>query len=502
MNLNGQKMFHERLPDLRETARTIISEKRISDPSKRPDERKANIARVIFYAKSMMIYKNYAYVAPEPGLYPVEPQTWLEEVLAIGLVLAEELAGPNAMVYLSDATDPLRSRFVTKIVALLFFAAAELEQFDVISPVIDKIVQNLMCIDLLIPFFIRMNNHLAVSLLLDAYSDRISMTIKLCACLFMVKFPDFAHKAVRYFDELQEVYPIHVIAMRMNLIIEGQPYSVAIKRADELKQLVEEGLKIDSENPQMLYNAAYLEAMLGHKDKAYDLLSKSFKLKPYDHRTFLFLLRILRSYEQSTKLLQLHKTEKFCYARRHKRAMIEVLWALAATNQRTETAKVAGKMKTLWLHEPEVMSALTRVHLSLAESSLEPVKQCLREWVEVDNRSSEFFFCLAQAFVRLKSYQEAQRYLLNAIELDPCNAEYHASLALVYAANGEKIKANKQAKYGIQFNPFLPDVWLALSHVSEGQEAEDAKRKYIQVKESSVDMSNLKICLFVQGDSN
>ena len=108
---------------------------------------------------------------------------------------------------------------------------------------------------------------------------------------------------------------------------------------------------------------------------------------------------------------------------------------------------------------------------------------------------------MAQLCASLSEYREAQKWLLMAIELDPCNAEYHASLSCAMAKNGEREKAQRQAKIAIQFNPYLALCWLALSCSTEGEESEEAKKKYMELR-NNVDVSKLELCLFVQGGSN
>ena len=447
---------------------------------------------IISYCRELIVGKSLVFRRPKDELYPVLPQTWIEEVMAIGYILAQELAGSQANVFLSRDLG-------TKFVALLFFAAAQVGQLDVISNVIDMVVQNLVCVDILIPYFIHIKNHLAVSLLLDSYAAEMRPATRLCACLFLVKFPAFAHKVVKFLDELEQVYPIHVIAIRMNLIIEGQPPAIVMDRAEELREMVQRGLEIGGNDPQMLYNAAYIEAMMRNRDKAYELLKESFRLKPYDHRTFVFLLKLLRTYEQPGQVLKLRGKRRFCFSGKHKGVEFEGLWAMAESNHRLEATKLGTKMMTLWPKDGEVMSVLMRV--TLCSKLEESKKKCFEEWAAFDSPSGEFYFCVAQLCSSLSEYREAQKWLLMAIELDPCNAEYHASLSCAMAKNGEREKAQRQAKIALQFNPYLALCWLALSCSTEGEESEEAKKKYMELR-NDVDVSKLELCLFVQGGSN
>lgn len=446
---------------------------------------------IVAYCRDLMIRKSAGYKRPPDNLYPVAPKTWIEEVMAMGYILAGELSGSQAEKFLAGGQ-------ATQFVAILFFAAAYVGQLDVISPVIDMVVQNLVCVDILIPYFIHTRNHLAVSLLLDCYASEMRLSTKLCACLFLVKFPAFAHKVVKFLDELEERYPIHVIAIRMNLIVEGQPPAIVMDHAEELREMMQRGLELAPKDPMMLYNAAYIEAMMRNRDKAYELLSQSFALKPYDHRTFLFLLKMLRSYEHPRQLLNVWQKQKFCFSGKHKGIMFEALWAMIESNDRRDAIKLGRKMTALWPNDSEVMSVIMRAVLS---SKLEEFKPYFEKWTEFDTRTPELYFCFAQLCSLWNEHREAQKWLHTAIELDPCNAEYHASLACAMAKTGEREKAQRQAKIALQFNPYLALCWLALSCSTEGEESEEAKKKYMELR-NDVDVSKLEICLFVQGNSN
>lgn len=437
-----------------------------------------------------MIHKSRMFTECPLATYSVRPETWLEEIFAIGKLIAEAMTESNSTAFISK-------NLPAQIVSILFFAAAQLDQFDIIQPILDKIVQNLECVDIIIPYFIRMKNHLAVSLLLDTYSSRMSINTKLCACLFLAKIAEFAHKVDRYLDELEPEYPVHVLSMRLSTIIKSNRPSVIYDRAEELLALVKTGLEKHPKNHQMLYNAAYVEAILSNKSKALELCKESIRQNPCDHRSVLLLLKLLRKYSQPAMVHTVTKKAKHYFVGKHKLIYIENLWAKAELNKQMDVRRYVKKLRLNWPNDNAVMGHIMRVCLSLNSDA---IASLLQEWTEWDDHTPEFYFCLAQLCVRRDDMKAAQKNLITAIELDPCNAEYRASLACVYARMGDLSRAREQAKFAVQFNPFLDLAWIAMSCTTDGEESASAKAKYFELRDSVVPMSELDLMLFVQAE--
>ena len=366
-------------------ARNIIAERKKDLLTPR------SVKVLVDYCKLLMTQRQCYFISVPPDLYWFHATNWLEEVLAIGYIVTNEL-GQESVTFLSRNLEKL----VNQMVAVLCFAASQLDHLGVISNVVDKMVQNLVCVDILVPYFIHVRNHLAVLLLLDSYSDRMSLSVKLCACLFLAKFPAFACKVNKHLGELEKRYPIHIIAIKMNLIMAGVPRLMVMQRASELMDLVQKGLAAAENSAQMLYNAAYVEALMAHKDRSYQLAKRAFEINPCDQRILLLLMKLLRSYSQPTMALKLQKNEKLCYSGRFKGVYIEMMSALCELDQFSNARKVMKRMKEYWPEDHSVMEAIMRMDLCLTVP--DETIRCFREWSAFDDRTPAFFFCLAQVF--------------------------------------------------------------------------------------------------------
>jgi tetratricopeptide (TPR) repeat protein len=379
---------------------------------------------------------------------------------------------------------------VTEMVSVLFFAAAQLRRLSdpEISSSVDRIVQNLVCADILIPFFVSRCNHLAVALLLDAYSDRISPAVKVCGCLCLAKFPSFWPQVSRLLSSLESHFPVQTFAIRLNLMTQNQPIKTIFSKADEIRRLVQEGLADHPASAQMLYNAAYVEALLRNQEGCLDFVRKAILIEP-DPRALLLLVRLLRSLSQPLRAIQV------CHAApiRSKLFQIEEAYAIAES-VRVADSKTFITEKFASSTDPDVLRAITRFMICLGDK--DAARAWLQRWTQ-QQHTAEFFACQGHIAFLDGKFAEAQKNFAAAIETCPLSAEYHASLSLAYQVEMKREKALEQAKWAIEIDPKSEQSWIALAAATN---AEEDRARAIELGKTFVDLSGLGLMLFAQQD--
>lgn len=354
--------------------------------------------KLLCYAKNLMTTFRFEWTKPnETSSYAklkkyIIPNNWLEELLIVSYRITEcFISNPEIYIEKKKLKKAKKSTNVQKnanqnisssenmdlgsnqnlsdkycfdtptvFTSILLYAAVQLSQIDVIPCIIDKIVQNLICVDLTIPFFVRTDNFMAVSLIINAYSDKMSDFTLLCACIYLSRYQTFNYrckgliekleaKATQYItntkqpedtndnenppetpnntantnsqstsnSDLPSAQPtdnksirndhelavsrliIETIAsVRLSYLIHNQPMKVIRERRDECFKVINEALEKCPNSFQLHYNLAYIYALLGDKDKSFESLKRSLQLKPNDARSVLFMMRLLRSHKQ------------------------------------------------------------------------------------------------------------------------------------------------------------------------------------------------------------
>ena len=350
--------------------------------------------KLFCFAKNLMTTFRLEWTKPNPtsscyakSKYCIIPDNWLEELLIVSYRITECFI-VNPEIYLkkkkikkekkysnltnsnqnsSESSSAVLNNDKTKnkdypyyvdpptcFTSLLLYAAVQLSQLDVIPCLVDKIVQNLLCVDLIIPFFVHTDNFMAVSLIINAYSDKMSDFTLLCACIYLSRYQTFNDKCKGLMDKLESkatnyiskntdnnssensnstdqpndnpstITPnpndnrmitskliIETIAsVRLSFLIHNQPIKVIQERRDDCFKIINEAIQKCPDSFQLYYNLAYIYGLIGNKDKCFESLKKSLQLKPNDSRSILFMMRVLRSRKQPRVALAFHSKAK------------------------------------------------------------------------------------------------------------------------------------------------------------------------------------------------
>lgn len=339
--------------------------------------------KLLCFAKNLMTTFRFEWTQPNPSSTcyaksrdSIIPQNWLEELLIVSYRITECFIS-NPEIYLqrkkvkkdkkyssnqesssqnisaSTPVDKSSNEYLnqkynldmpTCFTSVLLYAAVQLSQLDVIPCIVDKMVQNLICADLIIPFFVRTDNFMAVSLIINAYSDKMSDFTLLCACIYLSRYQTFNDKCKGLMDKLElkatgyieshahkestnsnssedsnidnsrmivsKLIIETIASVRISFLIHNQPLKVIRERRDECFKIINDAIAKFPDSFQLYYNLAYMYALVGNKDKCFESLKKSLQLKPNDARSILFMMRVLRSRKQPRAALAFHAKAK------------------------------------------------------------------------------------------------------------------------------------------------------------------------------------------------
>ena len=437
------------------------------------------------FSKNLMTKFRAKWSAPVESIYSRSPNNWLEELLFVAIRMIK--------CFIKDPSLFLETDLPDKMAAVLLFAATQLNQFDVISTLVDQIVQNLTCINILIPYFVHTDNYMAVALILDAYSDKMSDFSILCACLYLCKHQNFNRSIIKFLDTLEDKYPEEVASIRITLLLYNQPANIMKDRVQECLDIIQRGKEKAPNCFQLLYNEAYLYAILGEKEKAFSLLKESLSYKPFDSRSILFMARILRSNSQPNAALALLKS--ISKKNTNKYIEIEKLYVLAESNKYHRIDKYIANLTNKYVNDIEVLCSIIRLNLMLSNKHKE-AKAVLEQLSEIDKQTPEYYFCLAQIYIHEKDFVKAEKFLHSAIGIDPTNVEYLSALSIVFAKQGKNKLADERAKQALQIDQFSYYPWIAISNICTGDEKQRAIDKATQLRNSSINMQNIDLILF------
>ncbi|MDF1510548.1 rhomboid family intramembrane serine protease [Robertmurraya sp. DFI.2.37] len=121
------------------------------------------------------------------------------------------------------------------------------------------------------------------------------------------------------------------------------------------------------------------------------------------------------------------------------------------------TLVVAGGMLRYGFENPKQVLDETSV-LVLAQDYLEKERftdayRLLIDFPNSDESSAQYYFLLSFSEIKLEKFDEAEKSLLKAIEVEPNFHEAHYNLALVYLQKQEIAKAKEHAEKAVEINP-------------------------------------------------
>ena len=440
---------------------------------------------LINYAKILLGPNRKSWEPPQKDEFPTNPQTWIEELVLVGYKI-NACAKQNMKQF---CTENLQDQ----LAAILCFAASQIKQMDVISPVIDSIIQALSCPDITVPFYVHNKNINALSLLLQAFHESMSDASLLCACLFLAQNKSTSYQAEKYVDRLMLKYPRVVASLRACLLIQSAAFGESRSKCEEALHIITDALLVYSNDPQLLFNASLLSLNLYNKKKASEYAQKALIAETSNPHIILLMMKILRSncnFEAALKLAERSPVE---IGHWDKYIVIEAMFIAAESGDMGLMEKYFQRLRKYWKKDSYAMNCTVRLNLMLGK--LQNASECFQLWSEFDQQSADLFFCYSELCVASQDFAEAEKNLYFAIEADSDKAEYHAALAFVLQKRGKKEMALERAKFATELEPNNIHSWLALASVSTGEMSAFSLRKVQEIRCNTVDVSPLDIML-------
>lgn len=447
-------------------------------------------------AQNLLCIDRSVWKPPSSSLYPKPVSHWLEELLYVSFRLIE--------CYLHDPKQYLENDFLTKSVSFLLFSASQIEQFDVVLPAIDRIVQDLVCVDLLIPFFISAQHNLAVTLLLDTYGDKMSDCSLISACLFLSKFKNLNNRVPKYLERFEnrsasEKYVEQIALIKIQMLILNKPLCKIEKILPRCFDIVDKALEKKENSFQLWYAKAYLYTLKRDLKNAFSCIDKTMKLKPYDSRIVLLALRILRANHQPKAALSVANNCQKQFQIENKWIKIEKLFAALESNQKNLVNTYITELLSQYSKDTSVFSNVTK--LCLISGDYNKATRIIKNWAPYDNYSSDFYFYFSQLCLVQKEYDEAKKFINMAIDINPYNADYYGGLVNMHIFEGEIEEAKDTAKLGLEINPYSLHLWKAylkcLSETEDSRELPLVHEKIAQLKSfGEISLDNVDLILF------
>ena len=237
----------------------------------------------------------------------------------------------------------------------------------------------------------------------------------------------------------------------------------------------------------MLYNAALAAAYSHDKEQSFRFVQKALSMCPSDQRACLLMTRILSSNTQFDEALSLIEKK---YDRIF---LLESMKILLNKGDYQGAESFARKLRSNWPTDPTILFYCFKLYLAIGK--ITTLMEILQAWTEIDNGSSNYYYCLSQICLLCKDSIKAEQYMKNATELDQTNGEKQAALSEILFKNGNKESALDKAKYAIEIDPNCIYGWIMYEKLSSGEEAKKALQKVIQLRKIMVDLSGLDFIL-------
>ncbi|OHT10888.1 TPR Domain containing protein [Tritrichomonas foetus] len=352
-------------------------------------------------------------------------------------------------------------------------------------------------IDELLPHLIKSKHIIGISTVLEAYHEKIQDSTLLSVCVYLARNPGYASLIEKFYERLNKNYPVQVASIKAYILINSSTPGTRQEMCNKAVAILEEARKSDKKNPQILFNLAYIYALLHNKELSFTYLkgalAKHKKRLPYAS-ALLLMIRILRSNCQTEEALTLANYSYDLLNRYDRNISIEGMFAAAEKGDMSRMEFFFQKLKKNYKKDTTAMESVTKINLMLGK--IQNATECFQTWSEFDKESPEFFFCCAQLCLAANDTTEALHNLLFAIQLDPENAEYIANLATILFKTGSKDKACDYARAAIRANPDSVHAWLAMSSVTADEtEARECLNKAIELRKTVVDLSGISIIL-------
>lgn len=351
--------------------------------------------------------------------------------------------------------------------------------------------------DTLLPDLIKSKHIIGVSTVLEACNDKIKDSTLLACCIYLAKHHGYLANVEKNLKRLENPYPAQVASIRAYLLITNCSIDVRDEKCNEALKILEKVRKSDPQNPQILYNEAYIYALLRNQEMSFNLI-KSALQKSCNHppipSVLLLLIRILRSNCQTKEALDMATQSYYLLNKYDKYICIEGMYAAVESGDLNQMKIFSQKLERKFKKDTKVMETFTKINLMVGKT--ENATKCFQTWSSFDNETPEFFFCCAQLCSASQNYENAIHHLMLACQLDPSNANYLSYLATIYANAQKHEKAYDCAKDAVQVNPYSVHAWLALSNISPDEnEARNALAMAMNLRKTVVDLEDLDIIL-------
>jgi tetratricopeptide (TPR) repeat protein len=221
------------------------------------------------------------------------------------------------------------------------------------------------------------------------------------------------------------------------------------EKYDEIATAMEKIYSLDPNVPDVIaykFNR-YLENQ--QLDKAEEMLQRLATLIPETEEIYQYYISFYSAKRQVEKIIEASKKgyEKFPYN-----------WVITSTEASisVQTSRVYGRAVELYqdfLSRNYTANALTTLaDTYLKASAVDLWEQTYRKLFGLDSSGTGYYYTMGNTYFSLQRYEDAEKYLLKAIEICPNSSGYWEKLGETYRASGAANKARQAYKEALKYN--------------------------------------------------
>jgi len=200
------------------------------------------------------------------------------------------------------------------------------------------------------------------------------------------------------------------------------------------------------------------EMILPLAQKATEILKENIKIRPYYTRNWLLLgsytnILIEKGEENLKEEVNYYFERAYQLSPKRQETFIEWIKTDLLTGEyqkaKTKAQKcidLNGKIGDCWW-----LKGLSEIYLDEQEQAQKDINSASQKGYSINSKAS--LLQLAKAYGDTKNYQELVKIYQKIIDIEPSNAQYHASLAFCYKELGDLEKAKKEALKVLELRP-------------------------------------------------
>lgn len=438
--------------------------------------------KLINQAKNLILSKRREWTSNKDKKGKHSFNCWIDELLFICHKLYP--------YYAKDTRNITNNSSFGSFISILTFATTYIDQNNFVSEKLKQISHCIECMNVIIPFYISVNNADAVVLMLQAYSHLINDSTLLSACLYLVNFNDYIHLVKKYIEHLETKYPIQMSCLRAYMLICNIHHSEIKDKGSEALSIIVSALEEYPDDYMLNYNTGYLLLKLHRRDEAVEFIKRSLKSKPTESQTYLVLIRILRYSKNFKQALELYELSRTRLEYWDKFLTLEALYIASESDNYDLAQSLFKRIKKFWINDDFIIASIIR--LNLVYGNVKEAEENFKQLSAISSQTPEFHFCYAQLCMIYQDYYKAETSLLHAIQGESSCGDYHASLAAVLDALGKKNSAINRAKFGTEIDPENIHTWIMLAKIMGTDVSKDIIDHIIDIRYNTIDMTNIR----------